>query len=81
MQVDLQFSPEALYAVAERAKEQKTGARGLRSIVVRQLHVEEKLSRKWKRHTILSRKWKTAMYLYIGAGGTSLTGDQPKSVL
>ena len=40
-QVDLQFSPEALYAVAERAKEQKTGARGLRSIVVRQLQVEE----------------------------------------
>ena len=33
-QVDLQFSSEALYAVAERAKEQKTGARGLRSIVV-----------------------------------------------
>ena len=30
----LDFSPEALYAVAERAMEQKTGARGLRSIVV-----------------------------------------------
>ncbi|CAI8030534.1 ATP-dependent Clp protease ATP-binding subunit clpX-like, mitochondrial [Geodia barretti] len=32
-QVDLQFSSEALCAVAERAMEQKTGARGLRSIV------------------------------------------------
>jgi ATP-dependent Clp protease ATP-binding subunit ClpX len=32
-QVGLQFSPEALYAVAERAMQQKTGARGLRSIV------------------------------------------------
>ena len=38
LQVDLQFSPEALCAVAERAMEQKTGARGLRSIVVGGIH-------------------------------------------
>lgn len=34
MQVELSFSKEALYAIAEQASGKKTGARGLRSIMV-----------------------------------------------
>jgi len=31
--VDLEFTPEAIHAIAQTAYDQKTGARGLRSIV------------------------------------------------
>ena len=34
LQVDLTFSREALYAIADQAASKKTGARGLRSIMV-----------------------------------------------
>ena len=35
VQADLTFSEEALYAIADQAANKKTGARGLRSILVR----------------------------------------------
>lgn len=34
IQVDLTFSPEALRAISKQAMEKKTGARGLRAIMV-----------------------------------------------